>query len=81
MPSDFDKCVSDGGKVVTKNVNDKQYLHICYDKKGKPHAGEVRTKKKKSKEKSRKNLVQEGHILEEKLKELQETWNKRYHNS
>ena len=47
MPSDFDKCVNDGGKVVTKNVNDKQYLHICYDKKGKPHAGEVRTKQKK----------------------------------
>ena len=48
MPAGFDKCISDGGKVITKKVNDKQYLNICYDKDGKSHHGEVKTKKEES---------------------------------
>ena len=44
MPEDFDKCVSDGGRVRTKKINAKQYIHICYDKEGKSHSGEVKTK-------------------------------------
>ena len=48
MPEDFLKCVREGGKVVTKKIDDKRYIHICYDKKGKAHAGEVKYKKIKS---------------------------------
>ncbi len=44
MPQDFDKCVADGGKVITKNVNRTQYIHICYDKSGTAHHGEVKTR-------------------------------------
>jgi hypothetical protein len=46
MPEDFDKCVKAGGKTRTKKVNARQYIHICYDKSGKSHSGEVKTKKK-----------------------------------
>lgn len=44
MPADFDKCVSDGGRVVTKSLKDNKYIHICYDKEGNPHSGELKTK-------------------------------------
>ena len=46
MPADFEKCVSDGGRVFTKSLKDGQYIHICVDKKGKSHSGEVKKKKK-----------------------------------
>ena len=44
MPADFDKCVADGGRVRTMPLKGERYLHICYDKNGKSHAGEVRIK-------------------------------------
>ena len=48
MPADFDKCVKDGGQVRTIPVKDhpNEYMHVCYDEKGKSHAGEVKTKKR-----------------------------------
>ena len=46
MPEDFDACVREGGRVRTKVISKNQYMHICYDKSGKSHAGEVKTKKK-----------------------------------
>jgi hypothetical protein len=46
MPADFEKCVRDGGNVVTEKVGKDKYRHVCYlDKKR--YAGEVKTKKKK----------------------------------
>lgn len=49
MPADFDKCVADGGRVVTKVIEpNSKYMHICWDKQGKSHAGEVKTYKKLS---------------------------------
>ena len=48
MPKDFEKCVSDGGRVFTKSLKNGQYIHICIDKKGKSHPGEVKKKKEKS---------------------------------
>jgi len=42
MPEGFDKCVKAGGKVRTKTLKDGKYMHICYDKNGKSHAGEVK---------------------------------------
>ncbi len=45
MPSGFDKCVEEGGRVRTKKLSDGRYIHICYDKSGKSHAGEVKKKK------------------------------------
>lgn len=47
MPADFDKCVSDGGRVRTMPLKDGKYMHVCYDKAGKSHSGEVKTKEKK----------------------------------
>lgn len=38
-------CVRTGGKVITKKVNAKQYMHICY-KDGKSYPGEVKDYKK-----------------------------------
>ena len=46
MPQAFNECVKNGGKVRTKDVNDTQYMHICWLK-GKSYAGEVLTKKAK----------------------------------
>jgi hypothetical protein len=46
MPADFTKCVAEGGRVVTKKLNSKEYMHICWDKSGKSHAGEVKNYKK-----------------------------------
>ena len=51
MPKSFTDCIKNGGKVITKKINDEQYMHICYDKNGKAHAGEVLTKKKRSSKK------------------------------
>ncbi|MCR4306304.1 MAG: hypothetical protein NUV73_04450 [Candidatus Daviesbacteria bacterium] len=46
MPADFDKCVKEGGKVITKRVNKGNYMHLCKDKGGKWHNGEERPYKK-----------------------------------
>ena len=45
MPKAFTDCVKNGGKVITKKLPKKKYMHICYDKNGKSHPGEVMTKK------------------------------------
>lgn len=46
MPYAFEKCVKEGGRVRTKKVNATQYVRVCYDKNGKSHSGEVKTKEK-----------------------------------
>lgn len=46
MPAGFDSCVAKGGRVRTKKVGKRKYLHICF-KDGKSYSGEVHTKKKK----------------------------------
>lgn len=47
MPANFNACVANGGKVITKKVNAKQYMHICYPKGGgSPISGEVKGYKK-----------------------------------
>lgn len=43
MPEDFNKCVSNGGHVITRKRGKNQYQHFCKDSKG-WHAGEVKTK-------------------------------------
>lgn len=47
MPQDFTRCVSEGGKVITKKIGKDKFIHICYDKNGKSHSSEVHTKVKK----------------------------------
>ena len=47
MPADFDKCVAAGGRVRTKKIGKSKYIHICWDKEGKSHSGEVKTTKGK----------------------------------
>jgi hypothetical protein len=49
MPADFEKCRAEGGHIITKKLNASEYMHICWDKAGKSHAGEVREYKKLSK--------------------------------
>ena len=45
MPKDFMKCVKDGGKVVTRKIGKDKYIHLCKDKKGVWHVGEVKRRK------------------------------------
>jgi len=44
MPADFERCRKEGGRIRTKSLSDGRYIHICYDKAGKSHAGEVKEK-------------------------------------
>jgi len=48
MPEDFTRCVSEGGKVITKTLPKGKYVHLCKDKAGKWHKGEVKTKERMS---------------------------------
>ncbi len=45
MPAGFEMCVSKGGRVRTKRINAKTYMHICFLD-GKSYAGEVKNYKK-----------------------------------
>lgn len=44
MPADFERCVRQGGKVITRSLAHGRYIHICYLG-NKSFAGEVKTKK------------------------------------
>ena len=47
MPQAFTDCYKSGGKVITKRVNARQYIHVCYPKgSGSPISGEVKEYKK-----------------------------------
>lgn len=46
-PQSFDTCVDEGGRMSTIELSKDRYMRICYDKQGKSHAGEVKTKKGK----------------------------------
>lgn len=62
MPRDFEWCVEQGGqhgrkgRVRTIKPRDDVYIHICYDRFNKSHAGEVHHvgEKKRSKKRSKK---------------------------
>lgn len=45
MPEAFDKCISDGGKVITKSLPKGKYFRLCKDKNGKWHSGHIKKKK------------------------------------
>lgn len=47
MPADFSKCQAEGGRIRTKKIDKNRYMHICYDKMGKSHAGEIKVKERK----------------------------------
>lgn len=47
MPEGFDKCRREGGRIRTLPLKNGRYMHVCYDKAGKSHAGEVRQGKPK----------------------------------
>jgi len=46
MPKKFLECKNAGGKIRTINLKKGVYLHICIDKDGKTHPGEVKHTKK-----------------------------------
>ncbi len=45
MSQQFLACVKNGGKVRTKKIGDKKYMHLCWIN-GTSYPGEVKTKKK-----------------------------------
>ena len=47
MPKDFDACVAENGRVRTMTLKKGRFMRVCYDKAGKSHAGDVKTKKEK----------------------------------
>ena len=47
VPKEFERCVQEGGKVVTKSLGGGRYMRLCRDKGGRWHQGEVKEKKKK----------------------------------
>jgi len=53
MPADFERCVDEGGRVRTIKPKSGKIMHICYDKNGKSHAGEVKNTKEMSRIKAR----------------------------
>jgi len=48
MPEAFTNCQKNGGKIITKKLKGNKYMHICYDKQGNAHPGEVKEKKSTS---------------------------------
>lgn len=44
MPKEFLDCIKKGGRVRTKTLKGKQYIHVCFLN-GKSYSGEVKTKK------------------------------------
>lgn len=47
MPEVFDKCRSGGGKIRTKRLNVKEYVHFCIPKGGGSSVrGEIKSYKK-----------------------------------
>jgi len=50
MPQAFDNCRRNGGKIRTKRINSRQYMHICFLN-GKSYPGEVKSYKKVIKKK------------------------------
>lgn len=48
MPADFNACVADKGKVITKTLSGGRYMHLCKDRVGKWHQGEIKKKSAKS---------------------------------
>ena len=43
MPADFTTCVKNGGKVITKDLGNGKYMHLCKDASG-WHKGEIKQK-------------------------------------
>jgi len=73
MPKAFTDCVDSGGKVVTKKLKGNKYINICYDKNGKAHSGEVKTRKKaKNKSKSAADQIKNSKVLVADLKRLKQ---------
>jgi len=50
FPADFDRCVREGGRVKTVNPKAGTYIHVCWDKSGKSHSGEVKHTQKEASE-------------------------------
>jgi len=59
MPKDFLECIANGGHVITVKHGEEKYQHVCYDKKGKPHYGEIKEKKHKEDKKPKKHKKSE----------------------
>jgi hypothetical protein len=82
MPQDFENCVKNGGRVVTKSLKKNKYIHICYDKKGNSYSGEVMTKKT-DKKKSKANFdkkISDAKALVRSLEGLKKYFNENFHD-
>jgi hypothetical protein len=84
-PQNFVSCINSGGKVVTKQLKDNKFVHICYGKDGKSYTGEIKTrKKKKAKAKAmvfdHKKKIKESRDLAIDLRRLKEYFDENYRN-
>lgn len=79
MPKEFDECAKTGGKLRTKNLKGNKFIRICYDKKGKAHAGEVMTRKKRSKAQKFQKKVKDSRDLATSLLKLKEYYDTNHH--
>ncbi len=50
MPKAFDRCVKEGGRVRTRKLRGNRFMRICFDRNGKSHTGEVKTRKAPAKD-------------------------------
>jgi len=48
MSHDFTACQNNGGKIITKSLSGGRYMHLCKDKNGRWHQGEVKESKGKT---------------------------------
>ena len=78
MPKkDFEDCVKKGGKVVKKQLKGGRYINICYDKKGKSHAGDIRVTKKNDNKKRKPKAKRNGNATEAQLQMLKAHFDER----
>lgn len=78
MPKDFTDCVNSGGKVVTKNLKGRRYIHICYGKDGKTYTGEVKTRKKSKSSNNHRKKIRESRALAKDLLRLKRHFDDNY---
>ena len=56
MPVAFEKCVAGGGRVRTKTLSGRKFMHVCF-KGDQSFAGHVKTKKSSSHGSKRKGAL------------------------
>jgi DNA gyrase inhibitor GyrI len=80
MPQDFNNCVKNNGKVITKKLKNGRYVRICFDKKGKAYTGEIKMIKKSKAKHSSKKKTNDPVVLAKDLLRLKSYFDENYRN-